>query len=168
MGPIALFDKSLLQSLSLDESVWFDHFFVPVVCPLFFGEILADLAKEMKEGRTRTAEDKVRVIADKTPVLSGAPCVHHGDLCIGSLLGQYAPHLGQVPLAGGRPVRNPDGKPGVVFQNSPEDVGSRCLSSSSDWHRQMCRIQAHPGNLTPLPNAARHIRSPTMHSDQDA
>ena len=31
MGPIALFDKSFLQSLTVDESVWFDHFFLPVV-----------------------------------------------------------------------------------------------------------------------------------------
>jgi hypothetical protein len=35
MGPIALFDKSFLQAISLDESVWFDHFFLAVVCPLF-------------------------------------------------------------------------------------------------------------------------------------
>ncbi len=27
MGPIALFDKSFLQSLTVDELVWFDHFF---------------------------------------------------------------------------------------------------------------------------------------------
>ena len=46
VGPIALFDKSFLQSLSLDESVWFDHFFLPVVSPLFFVETLADLTKQ--------------------------------------------------------------------------------------------------------------------------
>lgn len=45
MVPIALFDKSFLQSLSVDKSVWFDHFFLPVVCPLFFVETLADLTK---------------------------------------------------------------------------------------------------------------------------
>ena len=119
MGPIALFDKSFLQSLSLDESVWFDHFFLPVVSPLFFVETLADLAKQRKDG-SRTPEDEVRVIADKTPVLSGAPCVHHAQLCIANLLGHEAPDLGQIPVAGGRPVRGADGKPGVVFQNSPE------------------------------------------------
>lgn len=41
MGPIALFDKSFLQSLSIDESVWLGHFFMPVVCPLFYVETLA-------------------------------------------------------------------------------------------------------------------------------
>ncbi|MGZ0018006.1 hypothetical protein [Nitrosomonas sp. wSCUT-2] len=119
MGPITLFDKSFLQSLSVDESVWFDHFFLPVVSPLFFVETLADLAKQRK-GASRTPEDEVRVIADKTPVLSGTPCVHHAQLCIANLLGQEAPHLGQVPVAGGRPVRGAGGKPGVVFENPPE------------------------------------------------
>lgn len=28
MGPIVLFDKSFLQALSVDEAVWFDHFFL--------------------------------------------------------------------------------------------------------------------------------------------
>lgn len=119
MGPIALFDKSFLQSLSVDESVWFDHFFLPVVSPLFFVETLADLAKQ-RPGGSRSPEDEVRVIADKTPVLSGAPCVHHAQLCIANLLGQEAPHVGQIPVAGGRPVRGAGGKPGVVFENSPE------------------------------------------------
>lgn len=128
MGPIALFDKSFLQSLSLDESVWFDHFFLPVVSPLFFVETLADLAKQRKDG-SRTPEDEVRIIADKTPVLSGAPCVHHAQLCIANLLGHEAPRIGQIPVAGGRPVRGADGKPGVVFENSPE------AEAFSRWQR---------------------------------
>ena len=119
VGPVALFDKSFLQSLSVDESVWFDHFFLPVVSPIFFVETLADLAKQRPNG-SRSPEDEVRVIADKTPVLSGAPCVHHAQLCIANLLGHETPHLGQIPVAGGRPVRGADGKPGVVFENSPE------------------------------------------------
>lgn len=119
MGPIALFDKSFLQSLTVDESVWFDHFFLAVVSPLFFVETLADLAKQRKDG-SRTPEDEVRIIADKTPVLSGVPCVHHAQLCIANLLGHEAPHFGQIPVAGGRPVRGAGGKPGVVFENSPE------------------------------------------------
>ena len=49
MGPIALFDKSFLQSLSLDEAVWFDAFYMPVICPIFFVESLADLAKAQNQ-----------------------------------------------------------------------------------------------------------------------
>lgn len=29
MGPIALFDKSFLESLNVDEAVFFDYFFYP-------------------------------------------------------------------------------------------------------------------------------------------
>ncbi len=50
MGPSALFDKSFLQSLSVDESVWFDHFFSANISPLFYIETLADLDKEMSRG----------------------------------------------------------------------------------------------------------------------
>ncbi|MCV2361704.1 hypothetical protein LNV08_22310 [Paucibacter sp. TC2R-5] len=119
MGPIALFDKSFLQSLTVDESVWFDHFFYSNICPLFYVETLADLTK----GTTstgRTAEDTVRIIADKTPVLGGAPCVHHRELVISNLMGQSIPMNGQIPRAGGRPVRSANGKRGLVFDESPE------------------------------------------------
>ena len=119
MGPIALFDKSFLQSLSIDESVWFDHFFYPTICPLFYVETLADLTKSVGSSG-RTAEDAVRIIADKTPVLSGGPCMHHRELCIANLMGHPVPMSGQVPRAGGRRVKAADGKRGVVFDESPE------------------------------------------------
>ena len=119
MGPIALFDKSFLQSLTVDESVWFDHFFYSNICPLFYVETLADLTKETTASG-RSAEDLVRIIANKTPVLSGAPCVHHRELCISNLMGQPIPMSGQIPRAGGRPVRSAAGKPGLVFDESPE------------------------------------------------
>jgi hypothetical protein len=118
MGPITLFDKSFLQSLTVDEAVWFDHYFSTNICPLFFVETLADLAKtRIREGRT--VEDEVAIIAEKTPEISCYPCLHHADLCTGELMGNRVPMNGQIPLAGGRPVRS-DGKTGVVFETSPE------------------------------------------------
>lgn len=42
MGPTVLFDKSALQALSMDESVWFDTFFGVNVVPIFYVETLAD------------------------------------------------------------------------------------------------------------------------------
>ena len=118
MGPVALFDKWFLQWLSLDESTRLDHFFYPTICPLFYVETLADLAKNSSAGRV--PEDLVRTIADKTPVLAGGPCMHHGTLCIANLMGQPVPMNGQVPRAGGRIVKGPDGKRGVVYDHSPE------------------------------------------------
>lgn len=117
MGPIALFDKSFLQSLSVDESVWFDHFFYPVVCPLFYVETLADLEKAVREGRT--PEQEVGIIADKTPVMHGGPCVPHQELCLAGLMGWNVPMTGQIPIGGGRLVEV-EGKSGIIYEQTPE------------------------------------------------
>lgn len=117
MRPIALFDKSFLQSLSLDESVWFDHFFLSTICPLFFVETLADLEKAVRSGRT--PEQEVGGIARKTPEMNGTPCAYHVDLAIANLLGHAVPMTGQIPLAGGRFVES-EGKVGVVYEESFE------------------------------------------------
>ena len=106
MGPITLFDKSFLQSLSRDESFWFDHFFLANICPLFYGENLADLDKSVKNGRT--PEQEVGVIADKFPAW-GMPCLYHRGLCINELLGFAVPMTGQVPIPGGRRVERAGG-----------------------------------------------------------
>ena len=117
MGPIALFDKSFLQSLSIDESVWFDQFYIPNISPLFYVETLADLDKEMSRGRT--AEQVVGNIAEKTPQLSGAPNVHHSELLLANLLGQPILMTNRPIVAGGRPVES-GGKKGINFDISPE------------------------------------------------
>jgi hypothetical protein len=99
MGPIALFDKSFLQSLSLDESVWFDHFFLANVCPIFYAETQSDLAKEDCKDITR--EELVRRIADRFPGCSGSPNVHHAMMCTANLLGEEVPLRPQVILPRG-------------------------------------------------------------------
>lgn len=119
MGPITLFDKSFLQSLSLDESVWFDHYFYSNICPLFYVETLADLAKTSLRDN-RTGEEEVAIIAEKTPEVSGGSCTHHQELCIANLMGHRLPFNGQIPVAGGRQVQSANGKHGVVFESSPE------------------------------------------------
>jgi hypothetical protein len=117
MGPTTLFDKSFLQSLSVDEAVVFDHFFMAVICPMFYVETLADLEKEVRPGRT--PEDEVRIIAQKTPEMHGTPCAHHLDLCGPSLMGQNVPMTGQIPIIGGKVVRVDDRR-AVVFEERPE------------------------------------------------
>jgi len=117
MGPIVLFDKSFLQSLSVDESVWFDHFFIANVCPVFFVEALADLEKPPRPGWT--PEGEVAGIAAKFPELHGQPNVYHMTLCEANLLGHSVPMTGQILISGGR-TATVAGKTGVVFDQPPE------------------------------------------------
>ena len=77
-GPITLFDKSTLQSLNPDESVWFDNFYRTVISPLFFVETLTDLSKEVEAGRT--PEQVVGNIAAKTPETGSVVSVDHWHL----------------------------------------------------------------------------------------
>ena len=117
MGPITVFDKSFLQSLSLDESVWFDQYFTTVITPLFFIETLADLEKQAREGRT--PEDEVGGIASKTPELSGSPTMFHVTLCNGELRGYPVPMTGR-PVLGGAKRAVVGAKRGMVIELSPE------------------------------------------------
>lgn len=118
-GPILIFDKSTLQSLSLDEAVWLDNSYLCNITPLFFIETLADLEKEVREGRT--PEQVVGSLAEKTPDLSSAPNVHHSSLLIGELVlgGKIDMELGRPHLGGGRAMEL-GGETGVIFDPSPE------------------------------------------------
>jgi hypothetical protein len=117
MGPIALFDKSFLQSLNVDESIWFDNHYLANVSPLFYVETLADLDKAVREGRT--PEQEVGIIASKFPEMHGTPNVHHGTLCTANLMGSVVSMTGQIIVPGGRPVRSAN-KFGVVFEKLAE------------------------------------------------
>ena len=100
MGPAACFDKSFLQSLSVDESVWFDAYFLSVITPLFYVETLADLEKRVKEGRT--PEQEVGGIANKTPEVCGTPTLFHAILCQGELCGYDVPMNHRPVLKAGK------------------------------------------------------------------
>jgi hypothetical protein len=157
VGPITLFDKSFLQSLSLDESIWFAHFFAPVVCPLFYVETLADLEKVRKG---RTAEQEVRIIADKFPEQSAYPCMHHAELVTASLLGWPVPMNGQIPRGGGRIVQL-DGKTGVIYEKSKEEEAfSRWQRGRFlDVERGMAKHWRRALKANDLPQAANAFRN---------
>lgn len=137
MGPTTIFDKSFLQSLSIDESVWFDHFFLTNICPLFYVETLADLKKIVER---RTPEQEVSIIAAKFPEMHGTPNVSHVTACTGELLGHPVPMTGQILLAGGRPVKA-GGQSGIVFDKFPE------AEAFSRWQKkeflEIERLYAH-------------------------
>ena len=113
MGPITLFDKSFLQSLSADEAVWFDHFSLPVVCPIFYVETLADLAKEPGK---RSVEEIVADISRKFPEWSGAPCGFHIDMCVNNLSRRQG-RYGWARAA----ARRAEVKKGIVYETTPEE-----------------------------------------------
>ena len=123
MGPIIIFDKSVLESLNPDEAVWLDHFCLANITPLFFIETLADLEKEVRKGRT--PEQVVGSLASKTPEL-GKPNTHHRTLLEGELSGAAQLDLvtGRPHIVGGKHVEL-GGKKGVIFQEAPEEEAFR-------------------------------------------
>jgi hypothetical protein len=85
-GLVLIFDKSTLQSLNPDESVWLDNFFLTNITPLFYVETLADLEKEVRDGKT--AEQVVGEIVKKTPDMQSQPNLHHMALIWGERMGK--------------------------------------------------------------------------------
>lgn len=118
LGPLLIFDKSTLQSLNTDESVWLENFFLHNITPLFFIETLSDLEKEVRSGRT--PEQIVGNLALKTPNMSSYPNVHHSELITGELMGAGKVEMsGRVIISGGKPM-SLEGKIGIIHKQFPE------------------------------------------------
>lgn len=117
LGPIAIFDKSALQALSIDESCWFDNFFLHNITPLFYIETLADLEKEIQG--TKTPEQIVGDIAIKTPT-AVYPNIQYQTLVIHDLLGKKVEMSNRPIIGGGVTKMSPEGKVGVHFKEFPE------------------------------------------------
>lgn len=120
MGPIIIFDKSVLESLNPDEAVWLDQFFLTNITPLFFVETLADLEKKAHSGRT--PENIVGSLAYKTPDLHSKVNVHHRTLLEGELSGQGIIDMeyGRPHIGGGRFVEL-GGQTGAFFEETREE-----------------------------------------------
>jgi hypothetical protein len=117
MGPVAIFDKSALQALGLDEAVWFDAFFLANLVPVFYVETLADLKKNVHN--ESTPEAVVGRLAEKTPS-SAAPNVHHYDLILGELAGAKLTMDGRPVIRSGDFKRALDGGIGVHVEEFAE------------------------------------------------
>lgn len=127
-GPILIFDKSTLESLNPDEAVWLDNFFRTNITPLFFIEVLADLEKQVRAGRT--AEEVVGNLAYKTPDMQASPNAHHRTLLFTELSGLDTITMdGRGILTGARPVTL-EGSTGLMFQKTPEE------GAFSRWQRR--------------------------------
>lgn len=117
MGPVTIFDKSALQALSMDEAVWIHAFFLANVVPLFYVETLADLEKEVAEGRT--PEAVVASLAEKTPS-AAFPNVYHRAPILGELAGDKIPMTSQALIGPGQEMKGRDGSVGVHIGVFPE------------------------------------------------
>ena len=117
VGPTTLFDKSALESLNPDESLWFDNFYNPVITPLFYVETLADLYKE--ECRNRTPEQIVGHLAIKTPEMSATVCVDHWNLRDANLQGCRI-EMGRRPHVRGARRFDVGGQEGAYFEQPDE------------------------------------------------
>lgn len=117
MGPTLLFDKSFLQSLSIDEAAILDQMFTCTISPLFFAETLGDLAKGT-DGR-RNPIKIIGELAAKTPVSHGYMNTFHSRIMQEELLGHEVPMDYRPMVAGGVPVRT-EGGLGMVYKRSPE------------------------------------------------
>ena len=118
MGPMLMFDKSALQCVSLNESVFIQHFFLTNITPLFYIETLADLEKEVKGGKT--PEQVVGELASKTPEQGVYPNMFHGTLLLHDLFGDGVEMSRRPFIKGGVPKISPDGKIGFFFDELPE------------------------------------------------
>lgn len=147
-GPLTIFDKSFLQSLSQYESIWFDNFFRTIITPLFFVETLADLEKKVSTGKT--AQQIVGEIASKTPDMNSVPNVHHFNLLVSNLLG-YPVEMRRRPIiSGGIPKISGEGY-SLYFKGFPEaDAFGRWqkgqfLETEHDFAKTWRAALANPG-----------------------
>ena len=116
-GPFVIFDKSAIQSFSLDEAALFGQFYWCNLTPMFFVETLADLEKKVRQGQT--PEQVVGTIARKTVNFSADPNADYRRLLLADLMGDSVLMDGRPVVAGGRPVKS-RGKRGFVYERSPE------------------------------------------------
>ena len=86
-GPSLLFDKSTLESLSVNEAVLLDNFYRSTITPLFFVECLADLEREMHRMKG-TPEQLVGSLAERTPDCQSSANLHHMEILKGELSGR--------------------------------------------------------------------------------
>jgi len=114
MGPVILVDKSAIETLSIDESIWLDEFFFTNICPIFYFETLADLTKSRTDRRNPVAARAlVSEIAAKTPVDGVAPCMHHRELIAQDMFGNHPSMDGRPNVRAGTLKQEASGRLGM-------------------------------------------------------
>ena len=119
MGPSVILDKSALEALSVDESVWLEALLDANVVPVFYVEVLADLEKQGRQGQA--PEAVVARLAEKTPG-NAYPNVHHRQMVLAELAGERIGMTRRPVISGGDVRRAADGKVGFHVDEFPEQT----------------------------------------------
>ena len=116
-----IFDKSSLESLSLDEAVLLDNFYLSNIVPFFFVECLADLERQMVRMKS-TPEQLVGSLATRTPDMQSCANVHHKRILQAELAGKFdmSTVLMRPFRDGGQQVQLGDSK-GMIFKDGQEE-----------------------------------------------
>lgn len=104
----------------MDELIIFNKYYMPNIVPVLILEIIGDLKKPQKNGLTE--QQAVKNLANKLLPFDDAVNSFHHDIIRASLHGAYVQMDGRPMLGGGRPVVTDDGKKGIVFEESPEEI----------------------------------------------
>jgi len=173
-GPILIFDKSTIQTLTVDESVLLDNFYMSNITPVFFAECLADLERDT--GRMRgTPESLVGALATRTPDSQACGNVFHMRILKGELMGKFDLSKAQFrPMRErGQPVRTGDSK-GILFRASEEEEAVRRWSErdfltlerqmAKQWRRMIDSIDLNAMSANMLRNIGPW-RKPTSLED---
>jgi len=117
MGPLIVLDKSALQSLSRNEMSMLTKHYLLVVVPVLLIEILADLKKDLREGRM--PGDDVAWLSGKLLGSDSKLNVPYQAACVESLLGND-PSPGHVLMSGAKEIQAKDGRKGIFFDEPKE------------------------------------------------
>ncbi len=173
-GPVLIFDKSALESLTLDEAVLLDNFYTSNIVPIFFVECLADLERAMVRMRS-TPEQLVGSLATRTPDMHAVANVHHMAILQAELSGEF--DLDTVLLrpvrSKGRLVQLGDSK-GVIFMATQEEEAVRRWArrefielereAAKGWRRMLAGIDLNAMSEKVLGELG-HWRKPTSLED---
>ena len=115
-GPITIFDKSFLQSINPNESVWLDMLYRSNITPLFFVETLANLGKSTNLNPSKLVRD----MAIKIPLMGSNRNMHHSSIATANMLGEYIEIRGVPIINPGKQIKV-KGKSGLYVMHGPED-----------------------------------------------
>ena len=117
MGPILICDKSSLQALNPKELNALRRYYSLNIPPVLSVEILGDLKKHSDP---KAGQNEVRILANKLMPANSVVNTNFRLLIEGELSGHKFPMDGRPVLTGGKNMTGPDGKNGIIFEQSAE------------------------------------------------